>query len=179
MRPQQWDPRPVPGYRPGPRSIGAMSKADFLADVRAARAELHAVLGRLDERTLSAATVPELHWTAKDVLSHLIGYDLAILQALKDIREGRPFTWGWTYPNFDPWNERNVGPRRSHSFSAVRAELETSRAALLRDLEGWPEERGPFGPETWDSAKSEISWLGPHEREHAEMIAALGAGLVG
>jgi len=68
------------------------------------------------------------------VLSHLIGYDIAILQALTDIREGRPFTWGWTYPDFDPWNESNVGPRRAQPFRAVRAELETSRAALLRDL---------------------------------------------
>ena len=152
-----------------------MSKAYFLADLRAARAELRLVLARWDERTLAEAAVPELDWTAKDVLSHLIGYDLAILQALKDIREGRPFTWGWTYPNFDPWNERNVGPRRGQPFTAVHAELETSRAALLRDLEGWPEEHGPFGPDTWDPAKSEISWLGPHEREHAEMIATLGS----
>ena len=152
-----------------------MSKADFLADVRAARAELRLILGRWDERTLSEVTVPELDWTAKDVLSHLIGYDLAILEALKDIREGRPFTWGWTYPDFDPWNERNVGPRRGRPLTAVRGELKTARAALLRDLEGWPEEQGPFGPDTWDPGKSEISWLGPHEREHAEMLAALAA----
>ena len=152
-----------------------MSKAEFLADVRTARAELLQIVGRRDARTLASARVPGLDWTAKDVLSHLIGYDLAILEALKDIREGRPFTWGWTYPDFDSWNERNVGPRRARPWTAVRGELETSRAALLRDLEGWPEERGPFGPDTWHAGKSEISWLGPHEREHAEMIAALGA----
>jgi len=34
------------------------------------------------------------------------------------------------------------------------------------------------GPDTWDARKSEISWLGPHEREHAEMIAKL-APIVG
>ena len=151
-----------------------MSKADFLAGVRAARSELREVLAGSDERTLATATVPGLDWTAKDVLSHLIGYDQAILQALKDIREGRAFRWGWTYPDFDPWNESNVGPRRAQPFSAVRAELETSRAALLRDLEGWPEQTGPFGTDTWDERRSEISWLAPHEREHAEMIAKLG-----
>ena len=32
---------------------------------------------------------------------------------------------------------------------------------------------GPFGPMTWDATTSAISWLGPHEREHAEMIAKL------
>lgn len=152
-----------------------MSKAEFLADVRAARAELREILGRGDARTLASARVPGMDWTAKDVLSHLIGYDLAILGALKDIREGRQFTWGWTYPDFDPWNESNVSPRRGRPFVAVLTELETSRTALLRELEGWPEPSGPFGLDSWDLTKSEISWLGPHEREHAKMIAKLGA----
>jgi hypothetical protein len=118
-------------------------------------------------------------WTAKDVLSHLIGYDLAILKAIADIRDGRPFAWGWTYPNFDPWNESNVAPRRGRPFDAVRAELEASRMALLRELDGWPEDAGPFGADTWDQQRSEIGWLGPHEREHAEMIAKLGAPAAG
>ena len=156
-----------------------MSKAEFLSDVRAARAELQRVLAASDERTLSEATMPEMAWTAKDVLSHLIGYDRAILGAIKDVREGRAFTWGWTFPNFDPhfndWNESNVGPRRGRPFIAVRAELGASRAALLRELEGWPDQAGPFGPDSWDVKKSEISWLGPHERKHAEMIEKLGA----
>ena len=156
-----------------------MSKAEFLADVRAARAELLQIVGHSDARTLATAKVPNMEWTAKDVLSHLIGYDLAILNATKDVREGRPFTWGWTYPNFDPWNEGNVGPRRERPFVAVLAELEASRTALLRELEGWPADAGPFGSDSWDLRRSEISWLGPHEREHAEMIAKLGATAAG
>lgn len=156
-----------------------MSKAEFLADLRAARAELVETLARSDERTLASAKVPGMDWTAKDVLSHLIGYDHAILGAIKDVRGGRAFAWGWTYPNFDPWNESNVGPRRSRPFSAVHLELEASRTALLRELEGWPGETGPFGPDTWDLKRSEISWLGPHEREHALMIAELGAAPTG
>ena len=152
-----------------------MSKAEFLADIRSARAELEGILARLDEHTLAEARVPEMDWTAKDVLSHLIGYDLAILKALADIRAGRGFTWGWTYPNFDPWNESNVGPRRDRPFGAVLAELEASRTTVLRELDGWPEDAGPFGADTWDENKSEIGWLGSHEREHAEMIGKLGA----
>ena len=162
-----------------PRGSGGVSKAEFLADVRTARTELREILGRSDAPTLATAKVPGLDWTAKDVLSHLIGYDLAILNALTDVREGRPFTWGWTYPNFDPWNESNVGPRRARPFAAVLAELEASRTVLLRELEGWPEDRGPFGVDSWDTRTSEISWLGPHEREHALMIAKLGATAAG
>jgi hypothetical protein len=156
-----------------------VSKADFLADVRAARSELLRILGRSDQGTLGSTKVPGMDWTAKDVLSHLIGYDLAITGAIKDIRAGRAFAWGWTYPNFDPWNERNVGPRRGRSFAVVLAELEASRAAVLGELEGWPDDAGPFGPDTWDPTKSEIGWLGSHEREHAEMIATLGASQTG
>ena len=156
-----------------------MSKPEFLAEVRAARSELQAILGGSDAGTLGSAKAPGLDWTAKDVLSHLIGYDLAILKAIADVREGRRFTWGWTYPDFDPWNESNVGPRRARPLVAVLAELEASRTALLRELEGWPEPSGPFGVDSWDLTKSEISWLGPHEREHALMIAKLVATAAG
>ena len=152
-----------------------MSKAVFLAGIRASRAQLLEILGRSDARTLAEAKVPGMDWTAKDVLAHLLGYDLAILAATKDVRAGRPITWGWTASGFDGWNETNVGPRRARPFAAVLAELETTRAALLRELAGWPEDKGPFGADSWDAQKSEISWLVPHEREHAEMIAKLGA----
>jgi hypothetical protein len=153
-----------------------VSKAELLADIRAAHAELLAALdtlGRHAEPTLPTAKVPDTNWTAKDVLSHLIGYDLGILKAIQDIRDGRPFTWGWSGPGFDAWNETNVAPRRSRLLAAVRAELETTRAALLRELESWPEDAGPFGANSWDLGTSEISWLVPHEREHVETIAKL------
>ncbi len=150
-----------------------MSKTEFLAGVRGARTELLEIIGRSDERTLAIATVPGMDWTAKDVLSHLIGYDQAILQAAKDVREGRPFSWPWASSTFDVVNAGTVGARRSRPFTAVLGELETTRAALLRELEGWPNDRGPFGPDSWDVNASEISWLTPHEREHAEMLAKL------
>jgi hypothetical protein len=150
-----------------------MSRAEFLADIRAARVELAEILAARDERTLAETVVPGLSWTAKDVLAHLIGYDRAVIQAIADVRAGKKWTWGWTYPNFDDWNESTVGPRRGRSFAAVRSELDDSRARLLEELERWPEDAGPFGPDTWDRAKSEISWIGPHEREHAEMIARI------
>ena len=150
-----------------------MSKAEFLADVRAARIELEHVLASHDERTLAETTLPGQSWTSKDLLAHLIGYDLAVRTAIADVRAGRKWTWPWTAPRFDAWNESQVAPRRSRTYQAVRAELDASRADLLAELERWPDDAGPFGPATWDPATSAISWLGPHEREHAEMIAEL------
>lgn len=150
-----------------------MSKAEFLADIRSARVELEHVLARRDARTLSETVIPGLSWTAKELLAHLIGYDLAVLKAIADVRAGRPWAWGWTYPDFDEWNERQVSPRRSRGYAAVRAELDASRTRLVEELERWPEDAGPFGPATWDPKKSEVSWIGPHEREHAEMIARI------
>jgi hypothetical protein len=150
-----------------------VSKAEFLADIRSARVEMEGVLARRDKKTLSEAVVPGLSWTAKELLAHLIGYDLAVLKGIADVRAGLSWKWGWTYPNFDDWNEIQVGPRRSRGYTSVRAELDTSRASLLAELERWPDDAGPFGADTWDAKKSEISWIGPHEREHAEMIAKL------
>jgi len=150
-----------------------VSKAAFLADVRAARTELEHVLASRDERTLAETALPRQSWTSKDLLAHLIGYDLAVRKAIADVRAGVPWAWPWTAPRFDAWNESQVAPRRSRTYPAVRAELDASRADLLTELEGWPEDAGPFGPMTWDATTSAISWLGPHEREHAEMIAKL------
>ncbi|HEY8757163.1 MAG TPA: maleylpyruvate isomerase N-terminal domain-containing protein [Candidatus Limnocylindria bacterium] len=150
-----------------------MSKAEFLAGVRAARTELEHVLASRDERTLAETMLPGQRWTSKDLLAHLIGYDVAVRTAIANVRAGRTWTWPWTTPRFDAWNESQVAPRRSRTYQTVRAELDTSRAGLLAELERWPDDAGPFGPATWDQTKSPISWLGPHEREHAEMIAKL------
>ena len=54
-----------------------------------------------------------------------------------------------------------------------KAEFLARVRAARTELERWPDDAGPFGPATWDPATSAISWLGPHEREHAEMIAKL------
>ncbi|HEX9495227.1 MAG TPA: maleylpyruvate isomerase N-terminal domain-containing protein [Candidatus Limnocylindria bacterium] len=137
---------------------------------------LREALARSDERTLAETKVPGLEWTAKDVLAHLIGYDRAVVTAIEGIRAGRPLAWPWTSTGFDGWNATSVGPRRDRPYSAVFGELETSRAALVRQLESWPEGAGPFGPDSWDLQKSAIEWIAPHEREHAGMIAKLGAG---
>jgi mycothiol maleylpyruvate isomerase-like protein len=150
-----------------------VSKAEFLADVRAARTELEHVLASHDERTLAETFLAGQTWTSKDLLAHLIGYDQAVRKAIADVRAGLKWTWPWTAPRFDAWNESQVAPRRSRTYRAVRAELDASRADLLAELERWSEDAGPFGPTTWDPAKSAISWLAPHEREHAEMIAKL------
>ena len=150
-----------------------MSKDGFLDGIRSARAELEEVLARHDEPTLSTAVVPGLSWTAKDVLAHLIGYDLAVLKAIADVRATGTWTWPWTAPNFDPWNESQVGPRRMLPYAAVREELDASRVRLLAELDRWPEVSGPFGRDTWDLDKSPIQWIAPHERDHAEMIARL------
>jgi hypothetical protein len=151
-----------------------VGKAEFLADIRSARVELDGVLGRHAATTLSETVIPGMAWTTKDLISHLIGYDLAVLEAIADVRAGRTWAWGWVDRNFDDWNESQVGPRRSSGYAAVRAELDGSRARLLAELERWPEDAGPFGADTWDPKKSEIGWIGPHEREHTEMIETLG-----
>lgn len=150
-----------------------MTKDGFLDDIRAARVQLTTILDLYDQDALATRIVPGLEWTTKELLAHLIGYDLAVLKAIADVRAGQKWKWGWTYPNFDEWNESQVWPRRSRGYAAVRGELDDSRAQLLAELERWPEDAGPFGPATWDAKESPISWIAPHEREHAEMIEQL------
>ena len=150
-----------------------MSRDAFLDRIRSARAELERVLATQDEGTLAQRHVPGLDWTAKDVLAHLIGYDLAVLKAVADVRATGTWKWPWTAPSFDAWNESQVGPRRALPYAAVRGELDESRVRLIAELERWPEVSGPFGRDTWDPEKSPIEWIAPHERDHADMIARL------
>lgn len=150
-----------------------MSKDSFLAGLRASRDELERALARCDESVLNEAQVPGLAWSAKEVLAHLSGYDLAVLEAIADVRATGAWKWPWTAPKFDEWNESQVGPRRSRPYADVHRELDQSRLRLLAELETWPEVSGPFGRDTWDARKSPIEWIAPHERDHAGMIAKL------
>ena len=71
---------------------------------------------------------------------------------------------------------RTLGRRGDQAQLSKATFLADLGAALLRELEGWPADAGPFGADSWDPHKSPIEWIAPHEREHAAMIAGLGAG---
>ena len=150
-------------------------KNEFIAALRTERQGLLAAVDGLNEETLT--TVPVCGaWTARDVLAHLAEVDLALLSALKQVRAGEPVKWAWeSAPDGDAWNQNAVASRQSRSLSEIRAELEQTRQDVLADLASWPEDSGPFGPESWDPEKSPICWIPSHDQEHGTAVRSLGA----
>lgn len=154
----------------------ASKKQQLVDAIQTEREALLAVLDGIDEVRLTTAPVCG-PWTAKDVLGHLAAIDIAILDVIADARRGAVLVWPWaTYANGDDWNAAMVGARRERSLASVRAEFEQTYLRLVAELQSWPEEAGPFGPESWDQDESPIGWLPSHDREHARAIASLARG---
>lgn len=150
-----------------------MTKQRLLDAVRTEREVLLAILDGIDATQLE--TVPVCgSWTGKDVLVHLAAVDRAILEVVDQARRGEVMLWPWSsYANGNDWNDAMIARRRDSSVDNARAELESTTARLLDELESWPEDAGPFGPDSWDLDRSSIGWLPAHDREHGEAIASL------
>lgn len=150
-----------------------MTKRRLLDAVRTEREVLLAILDGID--TIRLDTIPVCGtWTGKDILVHLAAVDGAILEVVGQARRGEVMLWPWSgYANGNDWNETMIDRRRDCTVDDARAELESSTARLLEELKSWPDEAGPFGPDSWDEAKSPIGWLPAHDREHGEAISSL------
>ena len=149
-------------------------KEEFIDKARSARQALLASLDGIDEAALTSVRVCGT-WTARDVLAHVAASDLDILDALRQARAGEKVTWPWDDSDVDTWNEVGVVHRRQWPMPQILAELTDTHARLLAELESWPADAGPFGPESWDLKKSPMGWLPGHDREHAEHLQALRA----
>lgn len=153
-----------------------MERDKLLRAVRTEREALLAVLDRLDGIDVARWQSKPVGgaWTAKDVLSHLTATDEAVLEVVGQARRGEVLIWPWSgYADGNEWNRDMVAKRAHLSVAEVRAELESTSGALVAELESWPDEAGPFGPDSWDPEKSPIGWLPSHAREHAATIATL------
>lgn len=150
-------------------------KQQIIDAARGERQALLAALEGIDEAKLT--TVPVCGtWAARDVLAHVAAVDATVLDALRQARAGKEVVWAWaSAPDGDSWNQAQVASRQDRSLAQLRAELEESHQNILTELEAWPEDAGPFGPDSWDPEKSPIGWLPNHDREHAAAFAALRA----
>jgi uncharacterized protein (TIGR03083 family) len=147
-------------------------KQEFIAKARSERQALLDSVKGVDEATLTTLPVCGT-WTARDVLAHVAACDLVALDVLRQARAGEKLTWAWEGSEGDTWNEDEVARRRDRSMAQIQAELAESHGRLVAELESWPAEAGPFGPDSWDEVKSPIGWLPDHDREHAAPLQTL------
>jgi hypothetical protein len=150
----------------------AVSKQDYLANLRASRQELLAALSTADEASLASVPICGI-WTGQQVLSHLAAAELAALEVARQVGRGASPRWAWEGVDGDQWNQDTVDERQGLKVDQLLSELANTHAALVAELESWPTDGGPFGANTWDEDKSEIGWVASHEREHGEAIGSL------
>jgi len=78
-------------------------------------------------------------WSAKDLLAHLIGWDLTNLQAAKELLAGRlPSFYAHYDHDWRTYNARLVAEHRREDFAALLAAVEDSHRQLVAYLETVP-----------------------------------------
>ncbi|HVC35546.1 MAG TPA: DinB family protein [Chloroflexota bacterium] len=151
-------------------------KQQLISAVQSERQAVFTALEGIDDATLTMAPVCGT-WTAKEVLAHLAAVDTAVLGVLRQARAGDAVTWAWdSATDGDSWNQSEVDRRRHRSIAQVREEIAETHRTILAEVESWPAESGPFGPDSWDAEKSPIGWLPAHDREHTALLLKLRGG---
>lgn len=116
-----------------------MSKAETIAGLISAREKIVGLAQRLpaekrDEIFLGV-------WSVQDLLVHLVGWDYANLDSLKDIRAGKsPRVFEHWNPDWRAFNAQLVKQYKRASWDEMLAALESSHRALLEFLENIPAE---------------------------------------
>jgi len=151
-------------------------KEQFLSAVRAERQAVLDAIGGVDDQTLTTRPVCGV-WTAREVLAHLAAVDAVALQVLNQARAGENLTWPWDSYDGDDWNGNEVAKRAGLSVDEILAEIRSTHRRVVAELESWPSGAGPFGPDSWDPEKCPIGWLASHDKDHANALSALRAGV--
>jgi len=152
-----------------------VSKAEFLARVRAARTELELVLASQDERTLAETTLPGQSWTSKDLLAHLSSTQAA-LPAVARSRGNEGATAAEKFDS-DRWNASQVRRRKDLPPEDLIAELRAAAVELDGVLAELPlDELIGSGPYAGETAASALGSMIDHQRDHlAELRRSLAA----
>ena len=112
-------------------------KEQLIAEAFAARRELLDVASVLSEA--EEDTVVLGHWTVKDVLAHLVGWDHANLEGIEALLAGRlPAFYAHYDPDWRTFNAGLVSKYKRNRLTESIAAAEESHAALLAAAEAVP-----------------------------------------
>lgn len=154
---------------------------NIIAEIKAERATLMALLQRLDDATINQQGLVGV-WSIKNVLAHLVGWDEWLLRTLAArLTTGRlPDALRAATDDEDRWNAEQVAQRASMTPREQIDELERARESLLAYLATLDEARFDQ-PEPWPGSKPTLrEYLRISVRDHdaahrREIEAALQA----
>ena len=112
-------------------------KEQLVAEAFAARRELLDVASVLSEAEEETAFLG--HWTVKDLLAHLVGWDYANLEGIEAILAGRlPAFYAHYDPDWRTFNAGLVSKYKRDSLTESIASAEESHRALLAAAQAVP-----------------------------------------
>ena len=132
------------------------------------RSEMEAVVGRIDPGKIIYPG-----WTIKEIIGHIIAWEIIIDKALIAYRKGDP-PYFLREQDFDLFNEEAVVLRRGRSLEEVLQEWKTVRDKMIKTIKKLKiddldvEMVLPWGSERTVTELIEIA--GEHESEHMEDI---------
>jgi uncharacterized damage-inducible protein DinB len=148
----------------------------LLAAMDAARSDL---LRQIDRIPLSERDTRPImgDWTLKDMLGHIVDWDLYALKALRAMREFRPLPYV-AESDVDKVNAQQVAARREQTWDQAWADFQNIRAKVIKALADWDDEqlaRAVDYPSDW--GRTTYGWVAgqtaEHDREHADTLRVL------
>jgi len=101
-------------------------------------------------------------WSIKDLLAHLVGWDFANMEAVKDIREGQPpHVFQHWNPNWVKYNAELVRRYKHDDFVALLDSIQQSHNALIEFVRTIPAEdiEKDFGIRSSDGTNITVEWF--------------------
>ena len=112
-------------------------KDDLIGGLVMARRSLLEAAGELPPERLDEVFLGT--WSVKDLLTHLVGWDITNLQAIQEILAGQPPAFFQFFDkDWQSYNARLVAEYKIEPFMALLASLEDSHRQLITFLEGLP-----------------------------------------
>jgi hypothetical protein len=103
-------------------------------------------------------------WNVKDVIAHIIGWELASTKGAKQILREKEKP-GFFHYNFDAFNRREVVRRKDKTLKQLIAELKIAGKEFEKFIKKIPNEEFEKYPELWEWLKE-----AGHDKHHALQI---------
>jgi len=157
-----------------------MTKRELIADIKAERERLEAVLARIKPEEM---TVPGVtgDWSVKDTLAHLAVWVSRTVTAIFQAERGQKPVLGVPNDHNSDWanvNKRDYDEQKSRPLERILTDFRGSHAQLIKRLEQWPDEATLFDKNRYPSLDGEsLASLAhgngdEHDAEHRVQIEA-------
>ncbi len=112
-------------------------KDEFIQELSAARSSILDLVGKIPPQRLDEPFLGI--WSMKDLLAHLVGWDVTNMQAIQEILTGKtPSFFRYYDKDWHSYNGMLVEKYRIEPFSALLAEVDDSHRQLVTFLQSLP-----------------------------------------